>query len=349
MKFRDGQRVRGRKRRRLLLGVLCLLLVVIVSASFLSYQTLLKPLDRYNDEPVVVTISDGMSDSQVAELLQQRGIIRSAFAYEIYLRLGRKNGSVQAGSYSLSRSMDVRRIVDKLASGEVTVELLTILPGKRLDELKKTFIEAGYTAEEVESALEPTQYAEHPALRDKELSASLEGYLYPESFQRTASTPLKVIIEASLDQMALVLTEDLEKKLFDQGISLHQAVILASIVEKEVSNSADKPTVAQVFLSRLSQGMLLGSDVTAYYGAEVSGLPRAVSTDTAYNTRLYAGLPPGPIANFSVSSIEAVANPATSDYLFFVAGDDGVTYFSHTLQEHEALTAEHCKVLCSIP
>ena len=95
--------------------------------------------------------------------------------------------------------------------------------------------------------------------------------------------------------------------------------------------------------------MLLGSDVTAYYGATISGLPRAVSTDTPYNTRLYAGLPPGPISNFSASSLDAIANPSNTDYLYFVAGDDGVTYFSHTLEEHEALTQAHCKVLCAIP
>ena len=349
MKFRDGRQIKHGRRRKLAVVVAFFGVVFLFSYGFYTYQSLLKPIDTNNDSPVVVTIDQGLNDSQIGELLQKRGLIKSSLAYQIFIRLGSKKGSVQAGSYTLSKSMDVRRIIDKLSSGEVTVELLTILPGKRIDELKQTFIDAGYTEDEVETALDPTQYAEHPALRDKEPTASLEGYLYPESFQRTASTPLSVIITASLDQMALQLDDTLQKKLFEKGLSLREAIILASIVEKEVSNPTDKPTVAQVFLSRYSLGMLLGSDVTAYYGATISGLPRAVSTDTPYNTRLYAGLPPGPISNFSASSLDAIANPSNTDYLYFVAGDDGVTYFSHTLEEHEALTQAHCKVLCAIP
>ena len=92
--------------------------------------------------------------------------------------------------------------------------------------------------------------------------------------------------------------------------------------------------------------MQLGSDVTAYYGADIAGLPHSVLTDTAYNTRLHSGLPPGPIGNVSSSSLKAVASPASTDFLFFVAGDDGVTYFSNTQKEHEALAAQHCHKLC---
>ena len=92
---------------------------------------------------------------------------------------------------------------------------------------------------------------------------------------------------------------------------------------------------------------MLGSDVTAYYGADITGLKHSVLTDTSYNTRLHTGLPPGPIGNVSTSSLKAVAAPAAGDFLYFVAGDDGTIYFSHTVKEHDALTAEHCKKLCS--
>jgi UPF0755 protein len=123
-------------------------------------------------------------------------------------------------------------------------------------------------------------------------------------------------------------------------------VILASIVEKEVSSSADRQKAAQVFLKRLRMSMMLGSDVTAYYGADEAGLPHTVDSDTPYNTRLHGGLPPGPIGNTSKSSLQAVADPATTDYLYFVAGDDGVTYYSKSLDEHNANVKAHCQKNC---
>ncbi len=346
--FKDG-RVRKRRRLGFFLALIFFVVFSLLGAGFVYYQSGLEPLNKNNDEPVVVTIVQGMSDAQIGALLKSKGVIKSAEVYELFVRISRMTGKVQAGSYTLSRSMDVRRIVDKLTAGEINVDLLTILPGKTINELRAVFVDAGYSEEEVDTALEPDQYADHPALRAKPPSASLEGYLYPESFQKTDTTPLKTIITASLDQMASVLNDDVEAKLSKKGLTLHDGVILASIIEKEVHSASDKPIVSQVFQSRLSNGMLLGSDVTAYYGAEAEGLPRAVTADTPYNTRLYLGLPPGPISNFTQDSLQAVLEPSSTDYLYFVAGDDGITYFSRTLQEHEALTAQHCIELCAAP
>jgi UPF0755 protein len=198
----------------------------------------------------------------------------------------------------------------------------------------------------VDKALYPAQYADHPALADKPTNASLEGYLYPDSYQKTADTKPETIIRASLDEMQKHLTPELRAAMSKQGLTVHEGVVLASIVEQEVSKKADKPTVAQVFLLRLKKGMPLGSDVTAFYGSIKAGQAPSVSYDSPYNTRLHPGLPPGPISNVSQASLEAVANPAGSDYLYFVAGDDGNTYFSHTNEEHEALTKQYCKKLC---
>ena len=127
---------------------------------------------------------------------------------------------------------------------------------------------------------------------------------------------------------------------------MHEGVILASIIEQEVSSDSDRPIVAQVFLTRHKIGMQLGSDVTAFYGAYIAGVEPTVSYDSPYNTRLHSGMPPGPISNVSKSSLHAVASPANTDYLYFVAGDDGKTYFSHTLDMHQELTRQHCKTLC---
>ncbi len=143
------------------------------------------------------------------------------------------------------------------------------------------------------------------------------------------------------------LNPDIRAAFTKRGLTVHQGVILASITEQEVSNASDRPVVAQVFLKRMQDGMQLGSDVTAFYGAIIAGKEPTVFYDSPYNTRIHNGLPPGPISNVSASSLQAIANPAGTNYVYFVAGDDGKTYFSNTLAEHEALTKEHCKKLCN--
>jgi UPF0755 protein len=254
---------------------------------------------------------------------------------------------LQAGTYSLRPNQGVIEIVTILTHGKVATDKVTILPGQRLEQIKEALINnAGFSAAGVDAALDPSLYADSPALADKPRTASLEGYLYPETFQKTADTKPGTIIEASLNEMQKHLTPEIRSAIARQGLTVHEGVILASIIEQEVSNPQDKPVVAQIFLRRLREGMQLGSDVTAFYGAIAAGQAASVNYDSPYNTRLHTGLPPGPISNVSASSLAAVAQPAGTDYLYFVAGDDGVTYFSHTLAEHEALTAQHCKKLC---
>jgi UPF0755 protein len=118
------------------------------------------------------------------------------------------------------------------------------------------------------------------------------------------------------------------------------------MVEQEVSKPADRSQAAQVFLSRLKTGIPLGSDVTAYYGAILNGAKPSTFYDSPYNTLLHKGLPPGPISNVSDSSLQAVANPANTHWLFFVTGDNGTTYFSKTADEHDKLTQQYCHKLC---
>lgn len=332
-----------------LLSIFIAVLLCLVFIVRANYQNNLKPVST-DTQTTIFTIQPGSSVSEVASLLQQRGLIKNASSFEWYVRTRNVLNQLQAGSYAISPSYNVEKVVDIIITGKVATDLLTILPSQRLDQIQASFVTSfaryGVSKASVDKAFDPALYASHPALTDKPASASLEGYLYPESFQRTAATLPQTMITAALDQMAAALTQDVRAGIAKQGLTLHEAVILASIVEKEVSNPDDKPKVAQVFLKRLRSGMMLGSDVTAYYGAEISGLTRSVFTDTPYNTRIHTGLPPEPISNVTSSSLKSVANPATTDYLYFVAGDDGITYFSKTNAEHEALAAEHCKKLC---
>lgn len=340
------------KKKIALLVVAIVFTISLLSTVFVvrrSYYSNLKPVST-SDKTAIVTIQSGSTAHDVALLLEQKNIIRKSWAFEWYIRSKNIREKLQAGSYAFSPSMSVGEIVQMIVDGKVATDLFTILPGKRIDQLEelfaKEFVASGSSVAEVQEAFSPSAYANHPALTDKPKEASLEGYLFPESFQRTATTKPSAIIKASLDEMALALTPEIRSAFTKQGLTVHEGIILASVVEKEVSNPDDKPKVAQVFLTRLKQGMMLGSDVTAYYGADTAGLTHSVLTDTPYNTRLHTGLPPGPISNVTKSSLSAVAFPASTDYLYFVAGDDGVTYFSKTLKDHEALTAAHCKKLC---
>ena len=331
------------KKRLVLYGFITLFVISLIACAVIIrnvYQTNLNPLNN-SDSDIVVTVEPGSPPSKIADTLVAKNVIKSDWAFEWYVRNHNYRDELKAGTYVLKSSQSIPEIVDVIRSGKVATDLVTILPGKRIDQVKSALIKAGFTEAEVDSALNPANYAGHPALTDKPKDSSLEGYLYPESFQKTAETTAKEIVGLSLDEMDRYLTPEVRQGFAKQGLSVHEGVTLASIVEQEVSKASDKPTVAQVFLKRYKDGMMLGADPTALYGSIVAGKEPSLLYDSPYNTRMHAGLPPGPIGNVSESSLKAVAFPAETDWLFFVAGDDGVNYFSKTLEEHEALTKQN--------
>lgn len=296
---------------------------------------------------VTVAIPTGSALSEIADILHEKGLIRNTWAFKQYLRNRGLQDGVQAGTYAIKPSQDVAEIVKIITEGKIASNLITIKPGQRLDQIEQTFVNAGFDPNAVEEAFKPAQYAGHPALVDKPAEASLEGYLYPESFQKTAETTPAEIINASLDEMSKRLTPGFREQVAKQGLSVYDAIKLASIVEMEVSHVPDKPVVAQVFLKRISIGKRLESDATAGYGAILADKEPTLTYESPYNTYLHDGLPPSPISNVSEASLQAVANPAATEWLYFVSGDDGITYFSRTLEDHEVLTAQHCKKLCN--
>lgn len=339
-----------RKRKWLIgIGITVAVCLVLLLGGVLwvrhAYYQALQPVST-SQNITLVTVPIGSSPSEIASMLKEKGLIKETWAFEWYIRSNGLRDQLKAGTYALRPSQGIEEIAQILAQGEVATELVTILPGQRLDQIEASLINSGFSPEEVQAALDPSLYAGHPALVDKPASASLEGYLFPESFQKTAETTPEDIIRASLDEMQKRLTPEVRAAIAKRGLSVHEGITLASMVEQEASNPADRATVAQVFLLRLINGIRLESDVTAFYGSIINGQKPSVLYDSPYNTYLHDGLPIGPISNISESSLLSVTNPSATDYLYFVAGDDGKTYFSHTLQEHEALTAEHCKALC---
>lgn len=315
------------------------------------YDQNLKPVSSYTRTDFF-TVSRGSSAHQIAAALHSASLIRSVSAFETYVTTNGFRNKLQAGTYEFSPSMSVQTIVSKMINGDIAKDLLTILPGKRTDQIRQAFMKAGYSQSEVDSAFDPNNYTGGPAgdsfLPDEVTNNhSLEGFLYPDSFQKQADTPAGTIVGKSLDEMRSHLTEDIYKGFQIQGLSLYQGVTLASIVEQESGDPANQPIVAQVFLLRLRQGMMLQSNVTAYYAADIAGVARSISIDSPYNTYLHSGLPPGPISNITASALNAVAHPATSTYLYFIAGDDGKMHFSYTAQQQQDAISKYCKQSCA--
>lgn len=347
-KYATGDRKRRRVSRVWLAGGgLVVLLLVALFMGYQAYSMNLAPVSRDQRTEVVVVLP-GSGVKQIANDLAAKHIIKSSWALELYVYTHKDLAKkFQAGSYALSPSSTTRDIVATLTRGDVTTRLVTILPGRRIDQVRADLINDGFTPESVDKALLPDQYAGMAALAFKPSNVnSLEGLLWPDSFQKDASTDPSQIIRQSLDETASHLTPAVLAELQAQGLTPYQGIILASIVEQEVANPKDRAQAAQVFLSRLRSDISLGSDPTAKYGSIIAGKPVSLTYDSPYNTLLNKGLPPTPISTISAGVLEAVSQPAKTDWLFFVAGDDGTTHFSKTLEEHQALTDKYCHKLC---
>lgn len=337
------------KKTKIIVFLVAVAVALILAAAIavrVIYDNALKPVSD-SQNIILVEIPSGSSVQEIANSLKDKGVIRESWAFEWYVRNSSLKDDLKAGTYAIRPSQDVAAIVDVLAQGTVATDLVTIIPGARIDQVRAALINSGFKPNDVDAALDPAQYAGHSALVDKPADANLEGYLYPESFQKTAQTTPKDVIKASLDEMSKRLTPSWRQAVAGQGLSVHQAITLASIVEQEVATAADRPIVSQVFLKRLRDGMPLQSDVTVLYGAIKDGKKPSLQYDSAYNTFTNNGLPVGPISNVGEGSLAAVASPANTQYVFFVAGDDGKTYFAFTAEEHQTNVDKYCKTLCN--
>jgi UPF0755 protein len=339
-----------KKRVRIFTAIVGLVLVGLVVGAFVLnnvYQSNLKPVNGTNNT-LVVTIPTGSSLPQIADILKKNGAIKSAWAFEFYVRNDNNaRSNLEAGTYIFHPNMSVPQIVTQLSQGKASGKLVVILPGQRIDQIETALINNGFSKTDVISALNPSQYvSKYSMLTSLPQDATLEGFLYPDSFAKDSNTTASTIVNESLAEMQKNLTLDIVNGFNKQGLDIYQGVTLSSVVEQEVNKLTDRAMVAQVFLSRMSAGMNLGSDVTAYYGAIVAGQTPSVNYDSPYNTRLHSGLPIGPISNVSQSSLLAVAHPANTNYLYFVTGDNGVTYYSTTLDVHNQQVQQYCKKLC---
>jgi UPF0755 protein len=334
---------------RRIIGILLVLVIVFLAGAVVVRQVYYAKLKPVNSDQTtqIFTVSQGSSVKAVAASLEKKHLIRSAWALELYVHSKELGSKVQAGSYALSPSQGTVGIITILTRGAVATHLVTILPGQRIDQVRSSLINDGFKPADVDAALDPAQYADLPVVSYKPVNVnSLEGLLWPDSYQRDDSTVPAVIVREALIEMGKHLTPDVQQAFAAENLTTYRGLIMTSIVTQEVNRPADQAQAAQVFLKRLKSGIMLGSDVTAFYGSISAGKGQDVTYDTPYNTRIHTDLPPTPISTITGNALTAMTHPASTDWLFFVAGDDGTTYFSTNVQDHEALTAKYCHKLC---
>ena len=337
--------------RRVVIVCLIVIIAFIAGSIFVRsiYDVRLKPVSG-SSVSQIVTIKSGSSVKNIADELASDHLIKSSWAMQLYVHSDNLTDKLQAGTYDLAPDESTQYIVNIITTGKIASKLVTILPGIRIDQVRANLINDGYSPAEVSYALNPSIYRSLPVMSFVPAgSSTLEGLLWPDSFERTSTTPLGQIITESLNEMGHHLTPSIQAAFADEGLTTYQGLILTSIVNQEVTAEPIQAQVAQVFLSRLKTNMALESDVTANYGAVAAGQAPSLSYDSPYNSLLHPGLPPTPISTISVSSLEATTHPANTSWLYFVTGDNGVTYFSTTLQQQQANTAQYCHKLCSEP
>lgn len=320
-------------KKRFLLSAMLLpvLLLGAIAAWMIWYAS--HPLSVTGDR-VEVTVARGATMRQAAELFSDAGVEVNPLALYWLARLGGHASHIKAGSYSIEAGITPRGVIDKLVHGDVVLSEIALIEG--------------WTFSQVRSALDTHPDLSHDS-KGVENDALLmligatethpEGLFFPDTYRFSKGSSDLDVLRHAYAQMQTRLSDAWVKRAPDSPLqSAYDALILASIVEKETGRAEDRPLVASVFVNRLRTGMMLQTDPTVIYGigADFDGdlRRRDLTADTPYNTYTRSGLPPTPIAMPGMASIEAVLNPPESDYFYFVAKGDGSSHFSRNLAEH---------------
>jgi UPF0755 protein len=296
-------------------------------------------------------VEQGDSAGVISEKLSRDGLIRSPLAFRLAARSEGIDQRFEAGEYELSPSMRPSEIRQVLLKGRISGIAITIPEGWRFAQIADAWEEKrpGSRPELVE--LVTRGELNYPFLADKPPMASLEGYLFPDTYQVEKSAPPRRLVEAMLANFGQRVTTGVTARAKERGLNTHQLVTLASIVEREAQVATERPTIASVFLNRMKANMPLQADPTVQFalrpGHDAAAgrywpatLSRSdLATESPYNTYRVRGLPPGPICSPGLASIHAVVDAPTTDFLYFVARQDGSHLFARTLAEHDANVA----------
>jgi UPF0755 protein len=328
----------GQAGGKLLSVLLVLALAVAGSAAWL----VLTPYGPSTE--TFVELNPGSSTLTIGRTLERGGVVRSQYAFDL-LRVF-KRGTLRAGEYRFDHPAPAVEVYSRIARGDIYTRALTIPEGSNIFDIATRVEQNGFGSRQdfLKAAVDETSLISDidPGAR------SLEGYLFPDTYRFARKVKPEQIVGAMVKRFRAVAAQvGLEN-------NFHQIVTLASLVERETAMDAERPLVASVFDNRLHKDMPLMTDPAVIYGLELEGLWRGtiyqsdLKRDTAYNTYLHAGLPPGPIANPGIPSLRAAMKPADTDYLYFVAtgaNAQGHSAFAATLDEHNREVASYRRAL----
>lgn len=291
-----------------------------------------------NKEEVVFEVYSGDTVTSIAGRLKSEGVIGDTTRFRILSKLLRKDTSMKIGVYVIETNMSFNDLIDRLSSGVSYSVKVTIPEGYNMFEIAGVMEDSGLcTSNQFLSECYNEDYLDR---YDLPSDASLEGYLFPETYFIPFNYDAKMIIKMMLDSFDSVVDDEMLRQIELSGYNLNEILTLASIVEKESSKESEKPRIAGVYYNRLRTGMKLQADPTLIYALTLAGQYfgdiryRHFDFPSGYNTYYSYGLPPYPIANPGKTSIEATLYPEETDYFYFCASTNGFHVFSETYNEH---------------
>ncbi len=346
--------------RKIVLSVFIILIIVfsgIIGGGYLYIKSALEPVDPGNQKAVKVTIPIGSSVSTISNILEKNDIIKDARVFKYYIKF--KNAAdFQAGEYTFDKSMTFNEIIDNLQQGVLMEEAafqVTIPEGRQIEEIASIISKnAPYSEAEILETLTDKSFIQkmkekYPELLTDDIFAKgikypLEGYLYPATYPYYKDKPtIEEIIEPMIKKMSEVVGNYLPQ-LEEKNVSVHWFITMASLIEEEATEKADREKISSVFYNRLEKKMPLQTDPTVLYALgqhKDRVLYKDLEVDSPYNTYQNEGLPPGPIANAGEISFNAALSPEKTDYLYFLATKEGEVIFTKTLEEHNIEKNKH--------
>jgi UPF0755 protein len=329
--------MRPSKRARVTALAALLVLALVLAAGWLAHQVF-QPYQGYPGEEIFVVIPRGASSAAIGETLEAHGVVRSGQLFRWYVRALRSSPSLKAGEYRFAGPLSLSEVAEKIQFGRIYYLRITVPEGRDLFELTSQLADQGFgTVEAFQAAFRRAAMIEDldPAATD------LEGYLFPSTYFVQRHTSENEIARHMIDTFKANWTPEHQQRAEELNMSVRDVITLASLIEKEARIPEERALVSAVFHNRLRLNMRLGCDPTVVYAAKIAGRWNGVINmsdlryESPYNTYLYSGLPPGPIASPGRRSIDAALHPADSDYLYFVARNDGSHVFSRNYTDHQ--------------
>ena len=312
--------------------------IVVAAGALVVYATSSLPI---RGEPVQFSLTAGSSLTSAARQMAAAGIIHQPGAFVLLGRLLNRAGAIKAGSYEFQPGLTPHGLLQKITRGDVTLMGITFPEGSTFAQWR-TILNQHAKLKHQTAEWPDARILETLAINEK----SPEGLFFPDTYHVSEGTSDLVVLRRAHQLMQRHLANHWERRSVELPMSTaYEALILASIVEKETGREEDRPMIAAVFVNRLRKGMLLQADPTVIYGLgenfDGNLRKRDLATDTPYNTYTRSGLPPTPIAMPGLASITAVLNPPDSDVLYFVSRGDGTSHFSRTLPEHDRAVTKY--------